>query len=283
MNLKIKDTVSKEDRLAVLYSKPKIGIFNNMFADDFHGLLTSLCAGYYWLRSANKTVSPFFCELIEQSEETGGTKDEALSIANNFIGNYLREKFGDKWERIYTALVSTNYELLESFGFTEHKGGNNSDITTYNLTDIKTGNNKDSTNYNTSTEDNGKVGTKEVTTKSVESNSDIYGFNSVSPVGDSANSENEKNTIVASPEDNTTHNLQTKTGTDTRDSIVNETGTRTGTDSKSFTIDENSTKTGRTKTGAELIQSELTLRDQNILFDIIYKDIDSVVALKIYL
>ena len=170
---------------------------------------------------------------------------------NTAIGkNLIRPKFIDKWTRIYDTLITKQYDPLKDYDYEEHRGGNNSDTTTYNI----------------SVEDNGKTGTKETVTTSRDTSNDVYGFNSSVPVGDDTSTENMTETTEGLANDNTTYNKQDKTGTD----------------SKAFTIDEDVTKSARNVSGADLVQSELNLRNKQIFFDIVYADIDSIFALSVY-
>jgi hypothetical protein len=186
---------------------------------------------------------------------------------------------------------------------------------TYNTENGKEGTNTDVTTFDTNVEDDGTRGTNEVTTRSVETADDVYGFNSSDPVGDTVSNETVNETVVGAAEQNTTHNTQSKTGTESKEFGINETMTKTGTESEEIGIDETATKTGtdsraiginesETKTGtetkditideeivksgrdgsgAELVIEELNLRNTQLFFDIIYADIDSITTLQIYI
>lgn len=172
-------------------------------------------------------------------------------ITNKIIrDNILRPKFLEKWKRIYKALIEEQYNPLKDYDITETKVGTNTNTIT----------------YGSNVETDGNVATKETTTRSVESADDIYGFNSTAPVGDSTSNTTENETIVGNADDNTTHTNQSKTGSDTKELSINDTNTISG----------------RKVSGADLIEKELNLRNKQIFFDIIYKDIDSVLTLQIY-
>lgn len=317
--MKMKETLTPEQRIKLLLNGEVVGIFSEMIlpTDPFFDLAHPMCLGYYTVRSANKTVAPIYEQMLEFVKENSDVGDDNyITIANNLLGSsIIRPKFIDKWLRVYDTLITKQYDALKGFEHTEHKEGNNSDTTTYdnsvgksgdntdtvtyNSRNGRTGNNTDTTTYDTNTEDNGKTGTKETTTVNRENSADVYGFNSSSPVGDNVDTENSTETVVGSADDNTTHNIQTKTGTETKGYVVdetvektgtdtksisiNETETKTGTDTKNFVIDEDVTKSGRNNTGAELVETELNLRNTQIFFDIVYKDIDSVATLSIYI
>lgn len=292
--MKMKETLTLEEKTNLFINGEVVGIFNGMIlpTDPFFNLAHSMCLGYYTVRSSNKTVSPIYEQAYEYAKEVLASqgdsgeidKYEVIALTNTLIGSsIIRPKFIDKWVRVYDTLITKQYDALKGFEHTEHKDGNNSDTTIYDTSVGKTGNNTDTITYDTNTEDNGKTGTKETTTINRENSADVYGFNSVSPVGDNVDTDNSTETVVGNADDNTSHNVQTKTGTDTKNFSISETENKTGTDTKKFVIDEDVTKSGRNNTGAELVEAELNLRNTQIFFDIIYKDIDSVATIPLYI
>ena len=74
-----------------------------------------------------------------------------------------------------------------------------------------------------------------------------------------------------------------KTGTETKNFTVSENDIKTGTETKNFTIDETFSKSGRNVAGADLIQAEIEMRVKQIFFDIVYRDIDSVATIPLYI
>lgn len=289
--MKIKETLTSEEIQSLYLGNNPVGVFSSLFeeSDLLYSYAYALSFGYYTVRSANKTVSPIYDTIFEYlkalaEDDLDDFEPNAdfISAINQFIGvNILRPKFIDKWNRVF-SLLNNDYDALNDFDYTDQKTGNNTDKTDYNTDVAKTGNNEDKVTYNTSTVNDGTVGTKETTTSNRENASDVYGFNSPSPVGDSVDNENVTETVEGKAEDNTTHNTQNKTGTDTKNIGINENEKKTGTDTKSFTINETLKKSGRNTSGAELIETELTMRDKEIFFDIIYRDIDSIITLPIY-
>ena len=317
--MKMKETLTPEQRTNLLLNGEVVGIFSGMIlpTDPFFDLAHSMCLGYYTVRSANKTLAPIYDQMLEFAKENSDVgEDNYITLANTLLGSsIIRPKFIDKWLRVYDTLITKQYDALKGFEHTEHKEGNNSDTTTYdtsvgktgdntdtvtyNSQNGRTGNNTDTITYDTETEDNGKTGTKETTTTNRENSADVYGFNSASPVGDNTDTENATEIVVGNADDNTTHNVQkktgtetkgyevdetvAKTGTDTKNITISETENKTGTDTKNFVIDEDVTKSGRNATGAELVETELNLRNTQIFFDIVYKDIDSVATIPLYI
>lgn len=283
--MKMKETLTLQQKTEMFLNGAIVGLFDGLFneSDPFYSFANSMCVGYYTVRSANKTVAPIYEQLLEYVQENGQVGDDYITLTNRLLGStIIRPKFIDKWNRVYKTLITQQYNPLDGFDYTEHKTGNNSDVTSYDTQDKKSGTNVDTTTYDTSTEDNGKTGTKEVTTTSRENSADVYGFNSSSPVGDNVDTENATETLVGNADDNTSHNVQTKTGTDTNNRNINETLAKTGQDTKVFTVNEDITKSGRDSTGAEMVEAELNLRNTQLFFDIVYRDIDSIATIHIY-
>lgn len=310
--MKLIETLTTQQKVDMLNGSA-VGLFPSMIlADDpFYDRVGDLCLGYYTARSGEKNISPTYekyLDLIGQDLGVTGT-------AETILGRLIRSKFLEKWNRVYEVLISEQYNALENQSFTEHKGGtntdekvydtsvkkegNNSDVNTFDTTLKKDGSNSDTTTYNTQVEDDGKTGTEEITKRESTNNSDVYGFNSNNPVGDSKDTEDTTETVTGSADKNTSHNLQSKTGTEIKDFGIDETQAKTGTETKTIAIDETETKSGKDTTnytinedhskngrdtsGAELIQLELNLRNEQIFFDIIYADIDSIATLQIYI
>lgn len=258
-----------------------VGFFPYMILsnDKFYSKLYDLCFGYYMQRSGEKTISLTYERLLQLANE----KYTITETAESLIGKLIRGKFIEKWNRVYDVLISEQYNALQNQDFTEKKTGNNQNIDTYNSTKAKQGTNTDTTTYDTNVEDNGKRGTSETTTRSVEDSNDVYGFNSSTPVGDTLSNETTSETIVGEADKNTSHNIQTKKGTEAKQFGINESENHTGADTTDISIDENVNRSGRNVSGAELINEELNLRNTQLFFDIIYSDIDSIATLKIYI
>lgn len=275
--MKVKNTLTKQQMLDMLNGN-SVGFFTYMIlnSDNFYNILNDLCLGYYMSRSGEKSISPFYERLIDisNSETVNKSSEEILGI-------YLRAKFIDKWNRIYDIL-SAKYDALSNTEITEAKTGKNQNKDTHDTAKTRQGTNSDVITYDTNVSDNGKVSTDETTTRTAENSDDIYGFNSDVPVGDTRSAETTTERVVGEDTKNTTSNTQIKTGTENKQIGINENETNTGTDTTDIIIDEKVVKTGRYGIGAELITQELTLRNKNIFFDIIYSDIDSIITIPIY-
>lgn len=274
------ETLSLDDKIR-LFSGDVVGIFPTMILsnDKYYNMLYDICFGYYNARSGNKTISATYKRIKEIVEQNNSINENAEEL----IGKLIRGKFIDKWNRVYDVLLFEQYNALDNYTLNEHKVGNNKDTDTYNNSKAKIGNNTDVTEYDTNITDDGKTGTYETTTRNVDTDDNVYGFNSASPVGDSTSNENATETLIADANKNTTHNTQIKTGTDSKTFGINETETKTGTDTTDRSINETVTKSGRDGSGAKLVMEELDLRNQKLFFDIIYADIDSIATLQIYI
>ena len=278
--MKLRETLTSQQIIDLLEGNA-VGIFPSMIVstDAFYGKLYELCLGYYTARSGEKTISltyERFISLVNDNPEITKSPEE-------LIGTLIRGKFLDKWNRVYDTLISSQYDVLSNREYTETKTGNNQNRDTHNTTKARQGNNSDITTYDTNVEDNGKTGTSETTTRSVEDANDVYGFNSSTPVGDTYSNETTSETIVGEADKNTSHNIQTKTGTENKQFGIDESETHTGTDTTDITINESLVKSGRDGSGADLITEELNLRNTQLFFDIIYADIDSIATLQIYI
>ena len=266
--MKLWETLTDEEKIQLI-NREIVGIFSTMIisGDDYYSLANDLCLGYYMERSGQKTISKTYQLMLDTIKDNNITNETAESL----LGKLIRGKYSYKWTKIYNALMNNDYTK-----------GNNVDETNYASQVGKTGANKDETIYNTTNVDDGTSGSSEVTTRNTENNNDVYGFNSVSPVGANTNNEVITEKVEGEASKNTTHNTSTKTGTDTKNFTIDENQSKTGKDTINKTIDENENVNGRYKTGAELINKELDMREKQILFNIFYRDIDSVVTLQIY-
>ena len=277
--MKLWETLTDEEKIQLI-NREIVGIFSTMIlsGDDYYSLANDLCLGYYMERSGQKTISKTYQLMLDTIKDNNITNETAESL----LGKLIRGKYSYKWTKIYNALMNNDYKVLDEYASTTITKGNNVDETNYASQVGKTGANKDETIYNTTNEDDGTSGSSEVTTRNTENNNDVYGFNSVSPVGANTNNEVITEKVEGEASKNTTHNTSTKTGTDTKNFTINENQSKTGKDTINKTIDENENVNGRYKTGAELITKELDMREKQILFNIFYRDIDSVVTLQIY-
>lgn len=290
--MKIKDTLTLEEKSNLFLKSSVVGLFPQMILEDdaFYSLAYPICLGYYTVQSANKTVSPVYQHMYEFTREyalsqglTDSTDEEILALVNSKLGgSVIRSKFIEKWTRVYNTLLTEQYSALDDYSETETKIGNDTDTITYDITDGKTGTNTDTVTHDLKTEDNGKTATNETTTITGEKYNDSYGFNSSAAVGDTVETDKSTETVSGEANKNTTQNIQTKTGTESKAIGIDETTKKTGTETKTFGINETRSRNGRNTSGADLVEKELNLRNKQIFFDIVYRDIDSVATIYIY-
>lgn len=240
----------------------------------------SMSIGWYLQHSWFKTLSPFFeIASAEYDLDPVAVDPEELYEA---VGTTIRDKFYVKWNKLYEALFTAEYNVLDDNSYSTVKTGNDTDTTTYDITDTKEGNNTDTTTHDVTVIDDGKTGTNETVTRNTENSSDVYGFNSSAPVGDTYDNNVTSETTVGDADSNTQYNKNTKTGTESKTFGIDETAKKQGTETKTFGVNETVTKSGRNVSGADLIDTEVEMRNKQIFFDIVYRDVDSILTLSIY-
>lgn len=242
-----------------------VGLFNDTMLEES---AYAICSSYYLYHSGEKKIPRFYESLLQKQDN-----------ANELITTMLKQRFLSRWENIYKALYSYSYSPLDDFSKTEVKTGTNKDTINYNTSKSKTGNDTDTTTYNISNTEDETLNKEENVTRDNTNSSDIYGFNSSSPVGDTLDTNNETETTTNS---DTKNNTYKKTGTESKEYGVNETETNTGTDTKDYDINEKLEVNGRNVHATELLDKEIKFNIINDLSKIIFKDIDSLITLDVY-
>ena len=254
--MKLLETLTTQQQINILDGLES-GIFDYILwdGDPFNDDKTEMAKEYYFSRSGDKTVSPFYERVLGLQLNT-----------DEIIGNTIRSKFIDKWKRLYDVLVTQTYKPLDKMSETETRE--------YGKKTDRTGNNKD-TKTSTVTEDGTvMVGTSETTSRTGDTQDNVYGFNSVTPVGDTTSNETVTETVSGKKDDNVT-DTDNKTTTDeviAHDISTNE--INSGTDTY--------TRTGRDESGATLITEEIEMRNLYTFFDIVFADVDSIMTINIY-
>lgn len=260
------------------------GIFHFIGAYD-SGLTTPLLSGiidannddaldndYLVGFSSDKYISPYLQKAIEYACNSLGLDinqlyDGTMSLADRaalindlfdndggsfYITSGLHERFASKWKHIWDAL-NTQYKPLDNYSMLEERTPDITKETTYDTTDERTPNITKTTN-----------GTGNTTT---DGETNIFGFNSTSGNPSSSMSGNQTDTI--------TDRTETETGTDT----TTKGGTITDTESGKETI-ERSGNIGVTSS-QQMLEQEWQVR-QHDFYEMIYRDIDSILCLKTY-
>ena len=162
------------------------------------------------------------------------------------IGSMIRSKFIDKWNRIYSDL-KTEYNPILDYDTTETIKADNTDTKTYDVTNTDIG-----SSYN-----------EDISRSNGNDTNALYGFNSETP-------------------SNTDYSTDNSSDTTNTESEFDNTSTKTGTETFGISKDETKTTQGRRASASDLLQDELDFRAKNLLYDIIYRDIDSIATSQIY-
>lgn len=252
--LKIKDIVSLSDIMgdnieSIFYNLTKTSGGNPLYplVNDFitNDNYHTLDVDYFIGFSNEKYLSPLANKLYhEHSEDFDGLCNELVNI--------IYTRFGSKWKHIWDAL-NTAYNPLENYSMLEERTPDITKERTLDTTDERTPDLTKTTN-----------GTG---TTSTDSQTGIFGFNSPQS--------NPSGTIDGNQTDTITDRTETETGTDTS----TQSGTITDTESGKETL-ERSGNIGVT-TSQQMLQSEFEVRKYDFYKEI-YKDIDSILCLKIY-
>lgn len=120
----------------------------------------------------------------------------------------------------------------------------------------------DTITYGSETENDETVKTKLKTINKNNSAENTYGFNSPEPAPLTSSGDYNVETVEGSDDDNVTHSEGSKKGSDVR--VTERKGG------------------GREGNVSDIVNKEINLREKNIMIDVIYRDIDKVVALSIY-
>lgn len=138
---------------------------------------------YYMNHSGDKSISPLFEKLLGIQGQTGAT-------VVTQIAKIIVNRFTDKWNKLYSAFVDSNYAPLENYNMEE--------VETPNITHDST--TKQKTKIETETEDD-------------TNEQSVYGFNSTTKVPSAENVRNGKTIVSGDANDNETVSQDKETGT----------------------------------------------------------------------
>ena len=305
--MKIFDTLDENQKNVIFTNNnTAVGIFyyfptKIIKLDDYYNMSKE----YYLSHSGDKETSPFYDKIISNTTE--------LYKSQQIASQVIYGKFGKKWESIY-SLFNRSYDVLEEFKRSEKESFQGKDSISTTETTDKTGskqmvgtdtttttknNTIDTTkdiNNTTTTEE--KTSTDKTVTTTSDDNNNVYGFNSVTAVGsDESNSTNTEHT-TGEAENNKTNTSETLVGSEKHKETEALTGEEKFTKNDTDTITENEERSGsnvadknhtllKETSGhnipiVDMFDKEISFRDRQIFYDIVYKDIDSVIALQIY-
>lgn len=267
MKIQIKDTINKAK------INNKLGIISTLKRKGFLGYFTDEEAltfdnYYYYGHSGEKFLSPLFEKLIKDREQYNNIINEdydyvtvnhhKIVITNGVnklnvvdeLADIIGSKFKNSWQKIFNALT-LDYNADVNQDYKETKKYNE------NL----------SKNYDTTITGEDKHTTNLTETNTNNADDSIYGFNSNTPSPTDKTSTNGTTTTVGNGEDNKVNSLDRKTGNDVH------------TTKGDYNIEHYGVKD---ITHQELIEKEIEMRKSNIMLNVIFTDVDSVLTLSIY-
>lgn len=301
--MKVKETLHIMEPELLFFNGEPCGVFADLFeqGDLLYKYRAEFSKGYYFAHSANKTVSPYYEHILT----INGLEDTLR--ANTAIASILRSKFNHKWEKIYTALYE-EYSPISNFrydeqGLKDYKGDKHTDsrdnnenhydnTTTDTLTEKKTENNSSSYEENKSEYVAYKITEKTNQDSTVNS---VWGFNSNEPTNLDKSDNTFESVSQRNRDDNKVENHVENNTTNNDIYDINSSREKNDTNThnlhREFDQDENQNyketytknKSGRDTSAQSLINEEIELRVKHIIEDIIYKDIDSILTLPIYI
>lgn len=228
-------------RLIDTYDATTGGIFSALdsldvpWKNDIDG--ATLDTEYYFNISGQKSLSPLMRHYAPITSEK-------LSTVANLVFNMYK----GNWEKLYYTL-SLEYNPISNYDMTETETVDN-----------------DRTNTRTNTGTQTTAGNNSATgSTSSNSENDLYGFNSVTAVGDTESDVTASNTTSSTDSHTTTDNL---TETETGGENIERTLTRSG-------------NIGVT-TSQQMIQSERDLWLWNFFYNVVFPNVDKVLTLEIY-
>lgn len=237
---------------------------------------------YYLAHSSDKFLSKFVYNVMKVNniDDIADLTAQDLNLIFNTIGS----KFANKWNRLYQALVVTEYEPDENYNMVEimsSNGGFSTETATQILNQIvKNKFNQTETDHIDETVTERKDETKDI-------DNSMFAFNSNSPVPTTSGTE----TLSTGSTGNQTN---TATGSSGNRHVLTTTGdgntveTQTVGDGNVNTVTREQTPYKLTRSGnigvttnQQMITQEIELRE-NLFKEIVYRDVDSMLTSKIY-
>lgn len=281
------------------------GIFKYLetYAPVWSGEIDSdvLNLDYYGNRSGRKSISKMLECVLNGAETLSNTQLQQ-------IAKLIYQKFGYSWSKAYEAL-HTEYEPLENYNKVVNENitneGTDNNTETRELVTKHTGT-VDVSGTETGTDAYKKSGTDTRTetlnttdtmqsTTNTETTNTIYGFDSVEGSRkDKSNGNSQENGSNSTTGTNTTSDEYGSTTTETKDLKNSNKTTNDLSDTDTGTVKNDKTTNLTTNrdyhesgnigvtTSQQMLESELQLRFNNIFFDMVFKDVDSVMVSNVY-
>lgn len=276
------------------------GIFTdleNSYSDQFEWLNSTgeiLDIEYYGNKSGDKETSPLIDTFIESNEESEIQNPIILTNEQRAtLADIIANKFHNKWIRLY-EIMSAEYNPIENYSMIETE---EPDITkkygVSNDYEIKSETSKSTSISRTETPSNDykvteekKVNTDLSVDTSTQTASDIYGFNSTSPVP--SNEGNGTSTVTTAGDAETNYETTSKTQEgymtiteegDAENNIETNTQSQTGYKEETETGTRTLTRSGNigVTTAQQMIESEIALWQWNF-FDMVFQDVDTILT-----
>lgn len=237
---------------------------------------------YYLAHSSDKFLSKFVYNVMKVNNIED--IDDLTSQNLNLIFNTIGSKFANKWNRLYQALVVTEYEPDENYNMVEimsSNGGFSTETATQIINQIvKNKFNQTETDHIDETVTERKDETKDI-------DNSMLAFNSNVPVPTTSGTE----TVATGSSGNQT---TTATGSSGNRHVLTTTGdgntveTLTQGNGNVNTVKREQTPYKLTRAGnigvttnQQMITQEIELRE-NLFKEIVYRDVDSMLTSKIY-
>ena len=219
---------------------------------------------YFGNHSGDKEISPLLDKFIEQNR--GNDTPEVLSTEQvTSLANVLYTRYGVQWDKLYKVL-SEEYNPIENYSLIEEETLISRERRLLisrerRLLNVERSKTTSAQSDFTVTTDSGTA-------------SDVYGFNSNSPVPQAETSGNSTVTTRGDSDKNVTTETETETGT-----FETETGTRTETETGNRRL----TRSGNigVTTSQQMLESEIKLWEWSF-YETVFKDVDTVLTVPKY-
>ena len=236
---------------------------------------------YFGNHSGDKETSPLLDKFIEQN---GGNATPKVLTEEQIttLANILYTRYGVQWDKLYKVL-SAEYNPIENYSMTEEETPDITRTETPNITRTET---PDITRTETPDITRGKTTSAKsnftVTTNS-DTATDVYGFNSSSPVPQGESNGNSTVTTQGDADNNVTTENETETGTRNITEKGTRTETETGTRMERETGKRTLTRSGNigVTTSQQMLESEIKLWEWNF-YETVFKDVDTVLTVPKY-
>lgn len=235
---------------------------------------------YYGNRSGNKIVSSMIDKLLVDGVLSQDRQD--------MIAQLCYSKYGYAWTKAWQAIMEDydplfNYHMVRTEDETSNATDNITKTKSNSVSD--TGTISTENTSSTATEDSSETNGSASNDYSSQTGSEVYGFDSVDGVPDSKSSTTQNNS--STDQSNTTSNSETSSssdGTTTRNLSSTMNGNDTENATKNNEISREITQQGNigVTTSQQMLESELKLRFDYSIFDMIFRDVDKILTINIF-